>query len=48
MNQLKNKTAIVTGGGTGIGAGVALALAYAGVNVVVCGRRLQPLQAGSL
>ena len=45
MNQLKNKTAIVTGGGSGIGAGVALALADAGVNVVVCGRRLQPLQA---
>ena len=45
MNQLKNKTAIVTGGGTGIGAGVALALAAEGANVVVCGRRLQPLQA---
>ena len=45
MNQLKNKTAIVTGGGSGIGAGVTLALAAEGVNVVVCGRRLEPLQA---
>ena len=45
MNQLENKTAIVTGGGSGLGAGVALALADAGVNVVVCGRRLEPLQA---
>jgi NAD(P)-dependent dehydrogenase (short-subunit alcohol dehydrogenase family) len=43
MNELANQVAIVTGGGTGIGQGVALALARAGVKVVVCGRRMEPL-----
>jgi 3-oxoacyl-[acyl-carrier protein] reductase len=43
MNELSNQVAIVTGGGTGIGQGVALALAKAGVKVVVCGRRMEPL-----
>jgi len=41
--RLKGKTAVVTGSGTGIGKGIALALAQAGVQVVVCGRRSQPL-----
>jgi NAD(P)-dependent dehydrogenase (short-subunit alcohol dehydrogenase family) len=46
MNQdLSGRSSIVTGGGTGIGRGVALALAQAGVRVVVCGRRKEPLQA---
>eukprot|EP01037_Dinobryon_pediforme_P011664 gene11664-11751_t len=39
-----NKIALVTGAGTGIGRGVALALAGAGYNVVLAGRRLEPLQ----
>lgn len=41
--RLKGKTAIVTGSGSGIGKGIALALARAGAQVVVCGRRSQPL-----
>ncbi|MGJ7546977.1 SDR family NAD(P)-dependent oxidoreductase [Pseudomonas alloputida] len=36
--------AIVTGGGTGIGAATASVLVSAGWNVVICGRRLEPLQ----
>lgn len=36
--------AIVTGGGTGIGAATASALISAGWNVVICGRRLEPLE----
>ncbi len=42
--MLKDKTAIITGGGTGIGQGIALAFAQAGANVVISGRRLEPLQ----
>ena len=41
------KIALVTGAGTGIGRGVALALAGAGYNVVLAGRRLEPLQSGA-
>jgi NAD(P)-dependent dehydrogenase (short-subunit alcohol dehydrogenase family) len=44
MNTLDQKVAIVTGGGSGIGRGVALALAQAGAQVVVCGRRLHPIE----
>lgn len=44
MGRLSGKTGIVTGGGTGIGKGVALALAREGANVVICGRRLAPLE----
>ncbi len=36
--------ALVTGGGTGVGKAVALALAEAGVEVTICGRRIEPLQ----
>jgi NAD(P)-dependent dehydrogenase (short-subunit alcohol dehydrogenase family) len=43
MNTLHNKTALVTGGGTGIGKGIALELLKNGADVVICGRRLQPL-----
>tara|TARA_R110002124_G_scaffold270552_1_gene439073 strand:+ start:2838 stop:3581 length:744 start_codon:yes stop_codon:yes gene_type:complete len=41
---LSGKTAVVTGGGTGVGAVIALELANAGARVVICGRRLAPLQ----
>jgi NAD(P)-dependent dehydrogenase (short-subunit alcohol dehydrogenase family) len=43
-NQLAGKTAVITGGGTGIGRAVALSLAAAGCQVVVTGRREEPLQ----
>ncbi len=41
---LVGKTAVVTGAGSGIGAAVARALARAGAAVLVCGRRIGPLQ----
>ncbi|MDM5328656.1 SDR family oxidoreductase [Neobacillus sp. CF12] len=41
--QLKNKTAIVTGGSKGIGKAIAKALAAEGANVVICGRGLEAL-----
>lgn len=44
MNTLNQKVAVVTGGGSGIGRGIALALAQAGAQVVICGRRLQPIE----
>jgi NADP-dependent 3-hydroxy acid dehydrogenase YdfG len=43
MTTLKDKIAIVTGGGSGIGRGISLALAKSGVRVVVCGRRKENL-----
>ncbi|PLR69224.1 SDR family oxidoreductase [Bacillus sp. UMB0893] len=39
--SLKNKTAIVTGGGRGLGARMAMTLAEAGANIVVCSRDLK-------
>ena len=42
--QLKNKTAIVTGGGTGIGRGIAPVLSSRGANIVICGRTESRLQ----
>ena len=41
---LAGQVAIVTGGGTGIGRGVAVELAKVGADVVVAGRRIEPLQ----
>jgi 3-oxoacyl-[acyl-carrier protein] reductase len=43
MQTLDHKVAIITGGGTGIGKGIAIALSKEGADVVICGRRLEPL-----
>lgn len=42
--QLKNKVALITGGGTGIGRACAEVFAREGAAVVVSGRRSEPLQ----
>lgn len=41
--RLKDKLAIITGGGTGIGRGIALEFSKEGARVVVSGRRIEPL-----
>src|SRR3954447_9702003 len=41
---LAGQVAIVTGGGSGLGRATALELASLGAEVVVCGRRLEPLE----
>jgi NAD(P)-dependent dehydrogenase (short-subunit alcohol dehydrogenase family) len=45
--QLRDKTALVTGGSAGIGKGIALALAKEGVDVAICARREEPLEAAA-
>src|ERR1700750_1140600 len=45
--KLKGKTAAVTGGSEGIGKGIALALAREGVDVAICARRMEPLEAAA-
>lgn len=42
--RFANKTALITGGGTGIGAAVAARVRAEGGNVIVMGRRLEPLE----
>ena len=41
---LAGRVALVSGGGTGLGRATALELAACGARVVVCGRRLEPLE----
>ena len=43
--QLKGKTALITGGSEGIGKGIAMGLAKEGVDVAICARRPDPLEA---
>jgi NAD(P)-dependent dehydrogenase (short-subunit alcohol dehydrogenase family) len=43
--DLTDRVAVVTGGGTGIGRGTALVLAEHGADVVLAGRRPEPLEA---
>jgi NAD(P)-dependent dehydrogenase (short-subunit alcohol dehydrogenase family) len=43
--QLKDKTALVTGGSAGIGKGIALLLAREGVDVAICSRRADAIAA---
>lgn len=43
--RFKNKTALITGGGTGIGAAVARRIAAEGGKVALVGRRVDPLRA---
>lgn len=42
--RLDGKTAIVTGGGRGLGSYMAAALSDAGANVVLCSRKVEPLE----
>ncbi len=44
MFSLKNKVAVVTGGGRGIGKGISLSLAEAGASLVLTGRKTEPLE----
>ena len=46
--SLASRTALVTGGGSGIGAAFARGLALAGANVVVVGRREEPLVSAAM
>ena len=46
--KLQGKTALVTGGSEGIGKGIVLALAQEGVDVAICARRKEPLEAAAM
>ena len=45
--QLRDKTALVTGGSEGIGKGIARVLAREGVDIAICARRKEPLEAAA-
>ena len=45
--KLQGKSALVTGGSEGIGKGITLALAKEGVDVAICARRKEPLEAAA-
>src|SRR4026209_170433 len=45
--KLKGKTALINGGSEGIGKGIALALAKEGVDIAMCARRKEPLEAAA-
>src|ERR1700732_4817580 len=45
--QMNGKTALVTGASAGIGKAIAFALAREGVDVAICARRMEPLEAAA-
>jgi NADP-dependent 3-hydroxy acid dehydrogenase YdfG len=44
MASLQGKTVLITGAGSGIGRSTAIAFAREGSRIVICGRRLEPLE----
>lgn len=44
MNRFKGKTVVITGSGTGIGQAIARKFAEEGANIVIMGRRKEPLE----
>jgi 3-oxoacyl-[acyl-carrier protein] reductase len=45
--KMNGKTALVTGASAGIGKAIAFALAREGVDVAICARRPEPLEAAA-
>jgi NAD(P)-dependent dehydrogenase (short-subunit alcohol dehydrogenase family) len=45
--QLNGKTALITGGSEGIGRAIAMVLANEGVDIAICARRKEPLEAAA-